>query len=154
MILTFLLAPLRILLHIMSCPDAFLHGWHRFLSLPRQPRPPGTATTSAENSRASRNHHAPRGAQRVADISFTLSCVRRDGFSISSKYMPPLLDPRRNLSIYVCMLGKLSLRWSLWRVAAWLCGGGDGRGREMVNSRQPYKVWEVAMGYELNELEF
>ncbi|KAL4789580.1 hypothetical protein BDV19DRAFT_382979 [Aspergillus venezuelensis] len=142
----------------------FLRTWHAHLSLPRiSNRSWHLARLSEELAERAAAKTRLSRLSETADVLFTLSRARYDGFPISLQFhsldnhylIYPLWSASYGLLARYYMLGKVTSRWSFYQVAAMCAGKREWRVvREVVNPRKMSKVAEVAGRHGIGKEKF
>lgn len=161
--------------------EVLLRRWHNMLGLARQSPPSWYRDRVREELRERRS--ATTTWQRLsetADVFFSISRARHDGFPVQSSsslllfprrrpqpcpHPGPRSWPRSQLfagSRYplVCayMLVKYTSRWAFYRSAAFLCNTAATRKTkvvsEVVNPAKDHKLHEVALRHGIDPVEF
>lgn len=130
-----------------------LMRWHRMLGLRHQCPP------SWHRERLREELHERRTAttnihklSEAADVFFTISRARYDGFSVGSL---PSFVASRHAPVYTYMLAKYTLRWGFYRTAALFCRVPQpGAVREVVNPAKDSKMDEVSARHGIDAVQF
>ncbi|RKF80642.1 hypothetical protein GcM1_191026 [Golovinomyces cichoracearum] len=86
----------------------------------------------------------------TSDIFYNITRAHHDGFPIGRL---PGFKPS-HLPIYVYMIGKYTLRWAFYRIAARLCDSPHKNIREVINPHKDHKLEKIAVRYDMDRSEF
>ena len=88
----------------------------------------------------------------ASDVFFSISRAQYDGFPV--RKLPPFVA-YRHIWVYAYMLGKYTLRWKFYRLAAVRCSASSYDSvREVVNPSKDRKLEEVAWRHRIDPVEF
>lgn len=136
----------------MRLAQAFLRRWHKMLGLKPQPPTWYAERLAEELQEAAEAKTRIEKLSETSDVYFSIIRAKYDGFPVG-KLRPFVAS--RDVPIYAYMLGKFTLRWGFYRVAAVVCKGWKGMEvREAVNPRKESKLREVVMRHEIDPDEF
>lgn len=134
-----------------STARRFLLRWHRTLRLPQQPRC-WYRDRLREETRERRLAMTPcQKLSETADVFYIISRAQHDGYPL--RKLPDFIYP--HLAVYVYLISKYTLRWTFYRVAAYICRCADPNSvREVVNPAKDHKLHEVASRHGIDPVNF
>lgn len=136
----------------MPPQSRLLTRWHNLLGLPRHPASWYWDRLKEELGERRAAKTPIEKLSETSDVFYALSRSRHDGFPTRS--LPPFVASR-HIPVYAYFLGKYTLRWKFYRLAARICGSPTWRSvREVVNPERDHKTAEVAARHGIDVAKF
>ena len=122
------------------------------LALPRQTPPSWYRDRVRKELRERRIAKTPwQKPSETSDVFFSLNRAHYDGFPV--RRLSPF-DATSHILVYLYMLGKFTLRWNFFRLAAVICHAPHcNLVREVVNPSKDQKPEEAALRHQIDPME-